>query len=139
MLGGTAVGVALGLAVSLLTTSQAQASDNPYDRVLQRQIDRLSALKGRPEASAPLAVIAGLADEVLPSQLEATVRSVAEDPASDPLVAAQAGVLLADLLDQRGETREATARRTALGLLTRPWVVGPCGEGRASFGQAFGP
>ncbi|MEA2697285.1 MAG: hypothetical protein QOI66_1556, partial [Myxococcales bacterium] len=159
MLGGTAVGgadrkaggtacvtltassalTALVFAVGLLTTSQTKASENPYDRVLQRQLDRLAALKGRPEAAAPLAVIAGLADDLLPSQIEAAVHNVADDPASDPLVEAQAAALLADLLDQRGEVKEATARRTALGLLTRPWVVGPFGEGRASFAQAFAP
>ena len=129
------VGVVLGLFFS----RSAEAAENPYERVLRRQVSRLAALKGRPEAAAPLAVLAGLADALPAAVIERALRGVADDPASDPLVAAQATEQLAEVLEQRGETSEANRRRTALGFLTRPWVVGPFGDGRASLEQVFLP
>ena len=56
-----------------------------------------------------------------------------------PLVAAQASWLLARLDDQRGQTREAAALAGVAGLLSHTFVIGPFGEGRASFEQAFPP
>ncbi|HEY2904018.1 MAG TPA: DUF3857 domain-containing protein [Polyangia bacterium] len=119
--------------------ARAGAADNPYDRVLRRQLDRLTTLRGRPEAIVPLAVLSALVDDLPPATVEGAFRRVADDATSDPLVAAQASAALADLLEQRGDAGEADKRRAALGLLTHPWVVGPFGDGRQSVAQAFAP
>ncbi|HVR62798.1 MAG TPA: DUF3857 and transglutaminase domain-containing protein [Polyangia bacterium] len=120
------------------TTTDADA-DGFFDRILRGEHARLVALAGRPEAVVPLAAIASLVDDLPPAAVEGAVRAVADDRASDPLVAAQATLLLAERLDARGEASEAERRRGALGLLRRPWVVGPFGDGRDSFAQAFAP
>ncbi|HEX3697303.1 MAG TPA: DUF3857 domain-containing protein [Polyangia bacterium] len=129
----------VGAAAASSLSTPARAADNPYDRVLRRQLDRLTTLRGRPEAIAPLAVLSALVDDLPPAAIEGAFRSVADDAAADPLVAAQASAALADLVEQRGAAAEADKRRVALGLLSHPWVVGPFGDGRQSLAQAFPP
>jgi hypothetical protein len=106
---------------------------------LARQSARLRALRGRPEAAAPLAALAALYDDVPDGAVEAVLREVADAAGTDPLVAAQASYLVARTADDRGDAAAAERRRAALGLLTRFWVVGPFGDGRASLAQPFPP
>ena len=60
-------------------------------------------------------------------------------PGAHPLVAAQAALLAAHLLDERGETGEAEALRAPLGFVKHAFVIGPFGEGRSSFATVFPP
>ena len=108
----------------------------PFERQLRQAEARLRALFGRPEAVAPLSVVAGLAEDLPPRMIEDALRPVV---AGDPLVAAQAAQMLARLEEQRGDVAGAERRRAALGLFRHFWVVGPFGDGRASFSQPFPP
>jgi cellulose synthase operon protein C len=116
----------------------ADAPRGPFEEELAREGARLDARLGRPEAIAPLSAIIALEEDVPPAALEAAVRR-AVAPGADPLVAAHASLQLARLLDQRGDDTGAQAVRAPLGLLTHFWVVGPFGDGRASFGESFPP
>jgi tetratricopeptide (TPR) repeat protein len=109
-----------------------------YDALLATESARLVAHPGEPAAVSALAVLAGLDELVPPPALEAALRP-AVAPGAHPLVAAQAAFTLAHLLDQRGETREAAALRAPLGLFAHWFVIGPFGEGRASFRTRFPP
>ena len=110
----------------------------PYDELLATEGARLAARASQPEAAGALAALATLEEDVDARALETAVRG-GVGRGAHPLVAAQASWLLAQLLDQRGETREAEALRGSLGLLSHAFVVGPFGEGRASLNTAFPP
>ncbi len=116
----------------------APSSPSAYDEALARAGARLAAEAATPQAIAALAELAALDEDVAPAALEAAVRPGLRSGAH-PLVAAQAAYLLAHLLDQRGARKEAAALRAGLGFLSHPLVIGPFGEGRASFGTAFPP
>ncbi|HVV51047.1 MAG TPA: hypothetical protein VHO06_15370, partial [Polyangia bacterium] len=126
--------------VAVLAGRAARAAPGPtaYEEVLARAGARLGDEASKPEAIAALAELAALDEDVAPAALEAAVRQGAA-PGADPLVAAQATFLLAHLLDERGARDEAAALRASLGFLRHPLVIGPFGEGRASFGTAFPP
>ena len=109
-----------------------------YEEVLARAGARLAAEASKPQAIAALAELAALDEAVPPAALEAAVRRGLVAGAH-PLVAAQAAFLLAHLCDERGATEEAASLRAGLGFFTHPSVIGPFGEGRASFRTAFPP
>jgi tetratricopeptide (TPR) repeat protein/transglutaminase-like putative cysteine protease len=141
----TACGVALlaGLPSLPLRASmgnQAALPDafGPFEAELARQTARLSARVARPEAMAPLAALLSLEDNLPSGALEPALRQAAGS-GSHPLVAAQATFHLARLLDQRGDRAGALAARAPLGLVSQGFVIGPFGEGRASFDQSFPP
>jgi transglutaminase-like putative cysteine protease len=114
------------------------AAETAYDEVLARAGARLAAEAGKPQAIAALAELAELDEAVPPAALEAAVRRGIV-PGAHPLVAAQAAFLLAHLCDERGASEEAAQLRGGLGFLGHPLVIGPFGEGRASFRTAFPP
>lgn len=118
--------------------SAGEGDAGPFALEVDRAEARLRSLRGRPEAVAPLAVIGRAANELPPRRLEELLRSAASD-ASHPLVAAHASLMLAAAEEQRGDAAAADRRREGLGLLRQFWVVGPFGEGRASFSQPFPP
>src|SRR5262252_2028953 len=124
-------------AVAVIGGGAARAA-SPYDELLASESARLAAHAAQPEAAGALAALAALDEDVDPAALEAAVRGAVVKGAQ-PLVAAQASALLAQLLDQRGETREASALRASLGLLSHHFVIGPFGEGRASLNTTFPP
>jgi cellulose synthase operon protein C len=109
-----------------------------YDEALARAGARLAREAATPQAIAALAELAALDEAVAPAALEAAVRRGLV-PGAHPLVAAQASYLLARLLDERGARAEAASLRAGLGFLSNPLVVGPFGEGRASFATSFPP
>ena len=116
----------------------ATATATVYDEVLAKAGARLAAEASKPQAIAALAELAALDEAVSPAALEAAVRGGLV-PGAHPLVAAQAAFLLAHLCDERGASGEAASLRSGLGFLAHPFVIGPFGEGRASFGTAFPP
>ena len=116
----------------------ATATTTAYDEVLARAGARLAEEASKPQAIAALAELAALDEAVSPAALEAAVRRGLVAGAH-PLVAAQAAFLLAHLCDERGATEEAASLRAGLGFLAHPFVIGPFGEGRASFRTAFPP
>src|SRR6185437_13399818 len=127
-------------AIAVWGTGAARAATGPsaYDETLARAGARLAAQAGKPEAIAALAELAALDGDVPPAALEAALRR-GMSAGAQPLVAAQASFLLAHLLAERGASDEAAALRGSLGFLAHPLVIGPFGEGRASFGTAFPP
>jgi tetratricopeptide (TPR) repeat protein len=127
----------LGVAL-LAVASTAAAQPSPFERERRVAEASLKERHGKPEAIAPLAQLLGLEDSLSPDALEAPLRA-AMAAGANPLVAAQAAFHLARVLDQRGDEAGATAARAPLELLTRFWVVGPFGEGRAAQSQAFPP
>jgi transglutaminase-like putative cysteine protease/tetratricopeptide (TPR) repeat protein len=137
-------GLAKGaLGVAALTTlalawPAAGAGAGPFEAERAAATARLTALRGRPEAIAPLTQLLALEDSLPSGALEGALKEAA-GPASHPLLAAQAALELARLQDDRGEDERARATRAALGLLTRVQVVGPFGEGRAGHSQVFPP
>src|SRR6185369_1067518 len=125
---------AAALVVCVVVTSAGRAgaraaTATAYEEVLARAGARLATEASKPQA------IAALAE---PAALEAAIRGGLVAGAH-PLVAAQAAFLLAHLCDQRGASEEAASLRAGLGFLAHPWVIGPFGEGRASFRTAFPP
>ncbi|HET6150552.1 MAG TPA: DUF3857 domain-containing protein [Polyangia bacterium] len=110
-----------------------------FDGELAEEAERLSASRRRPAAVAPLLAVAALYDAVPPGDIDRILAEVVEAKETDPLVAAQAAFLLSRIEDDRGPDGIGDRRRAGLGLLTSFWVVGPFGDGRASFGEAFGP
>jgi transglutaminase-like putative cysteine protease/Flp pilus assembly protein TadD len=116
----------------------APSAPGAYEEALARAGARLGAEAATPQALAALAELAALDEDVAPAALEAAVRR-GIGPGAHPLVAAQASYLLAHLLDERGAGAEAASLRAGLGFLAHPLVVGPFGEGRASFATAFPP
>ena len=114
------------------------ATATAYEEVLARAGARLAAEASKPQAIAALAELAELDEAVSPAALEAAVRGGLV-PGAHPLVAAQAAFLLAHLCDERGASKEAASLRGGLGFLRHPFVIGPFGEGRASFRTAFPP
>ncbi|HEY7370859.1 MAG TPA: DUF3857 domain-containing protein [Polyangia bacterium] len=114
------------------------AAAAPYEELLAAEGARLAARASQPEAAGALATLATLDEDVDPAALEAAVRG-GVGKGAHPLVAAQASWLLAHLLDQRGEAREAAALRASLGLVSHYFVIGPFGEGRASLDTTFPP
>ncbi|HEX3903308.1 MAG TPA: DUF3857 domain-containing protein [Polyangia bacterium] len=132
-----ALGGCVFVAIFVVTAGHAAAA-GAYDETLARASARLAAEAERPQAIAALAELAALDEEVAPAALEAAVRQGVA-PGAHPLVAAQAAFLLAHLCDERGAHSEAATLRGGLGFLAHPLVIGPFGEGRASFGTAFPP
>jgi len=145
-----AYGVAFVAAVTTLAVSSrvavaepaAEASTaapaGPFAAELAAALARLEARRGRPEAIDPLAEVLALEDDLPAGALEPVLRRVVAAE-GEPLVAAQAALQLARLEDARGDEAGARATRAALHLFTRVSVVGPFGEGRAGFSQAFPP
>ncbi len=123
--------------VAVASASVARAA-GPYEDLLAAESARLAAHASQPEAAGALAALAALDEDVDPAALETAVRGGVAKGAH-PLVAAQASWLLAQLVEQRGEAREAAALRASLGLLTHHFVIGPFGEGRASLDTVFPP
>src|SRR5690349_6289410 len=103
-------------AVAVVGAGVARAA-TPYDDLLSAWAARLAAHASQTEAAGALAALATLDEDVDPAALEAALRPAVAKGAQ-PLVAAQASALLAQLLDQRCETREASALRASLGLLS---------------------
>src|SRR6185369_284005 len=134
---------AAALVVCVVVTSAGRAgaraaTATAYEEVLARAGARLATEASKPQAIAALAELAALDEAVPPAALEAAIRGGLVAGAH-PLVAAQAAFLLAHLCDQRGASEEAASLRAGLGFLAHPWVIGPFGEGRASFRTAFPP
>ncbi|MDB4982594.1 MAG: Tetratricopeptide 2 repeat protein, partial [Myxococcales bacterium] len=121
---------------------QARGAEGPavdsFARELEAAVASLDARRGRPEAVAPLAKLAWLDENVPTGATDAALRRAA-GPGSHPLVAAQATMLLAHQLEERGDDAGARALRAPLHALTKLWVVGPFGEGRGGFSQEFPP
>jgi len=135
----TALGIALvATAAPAGVPPDRAGARGPFDGELASASAELDARRGRPEAVAPLAQLLALEDALPPRALEPALRRAAA-PGSHPLVAAQATLHLAHLLDQAGDAEEARAARASLGLFSRFQVVGPFGEGRAGFSQVFPP
>ena len=130
--------ITAGRAATAAGTSGSAPAPSAYEETLARAGARLAAEAESPQAIAALAELAALDEEVAPAALEAAVRRGVA-PGAHPLVAAQAAFLLAHLDDERGANNEAAALRGGLGFLAHPLVIGPFGEGRASFGTAFPP
>ncbi len=65
--------------------------------------------------------------------------SLRKPGAADPLVAARARDWLARRLEQQGDDGAAASVREPLGILSRFWVVGPFGDGRASVDVPYPP
>jgi hypothetical protein len=101
-------GAAMALVGCVFATGVARAG--PYEEELAAQAAKLRQQASEPAAVAAVAELAGLDEVVAPSALEAAVRGGVA-PGAHPLVAAHAALLLAHLLDQRGETKEAAAVR----------------------------
>ncbi|HVT08430.1 MAG TPA: hypothetical protein VHO67_13305, partial [Polyangia bacterium] len=120
------------------TGAGAPGAPDAYGEVLARAAAALASQAARPEAAAAVAQLASLDENVPPAALEAALRPGVAAGA-DPLVGAQAALLLAHLEDERGDHAAAEARRARLGFLTRAFAIGPFGEGRASFRTAFPP
>ncbi len=125
-------------ALAVTVISGAAFAAAPYDDQLATEAARLAAEAKAPQAVSPLAALAGLDELVAPAALEAALRPGIV-PGAHPLVAAQAALILAHLLEQRGEAGEAAALRAPLGLLSHWFVIGPFGDGRASFATRFPP
>jgi tetratricopeptide (TPR) repeat protein len=146
----TALGVALVAAAAPAAASpeatahepDAAAHDSeargPFDGELAAAGAALEARRGRPEAIAPLAELLALEDALPPRALEPSLRRAAT-AGSHPLVAAQATLHLAHLLEDAGDAAGARDARASLGLFSRFSVVGPFGEGRSGFSQVFPP
>src|SRR3569623_1053779 len=112
---------------------EATAASLPIERA------RLKSLSGRPQQMGPLLALEEFADLVPPGALDADFRAVLADPNADPLVSARARGWLARRAEAQGDDHAAEELRRPLGLLSRFWVVGPFGDGRASYGVAFPP
>jgi tetratricopeptide (TPR) repeat protein len=119
----------------------AEAVPTPsfFEAELAGEETRLQALRGRPEAVIPLAAMARLQDALPPGRTDRRIEELADAPDTDPLVAAHASYLVSKRLDDKGDAAGAEARRSRLGFARRFWVIGPFGEGRASFFQPFPP
>ena len=137
----TAVGpLAVATAVFAAPATHGQGVvDDATARTLAVEEVRLSKLAGTPEQVGPLVALFELADLVPPDRLDGPVGALLANGATDPLVGARARDWLARRRDARGEAEAAERLRQPLGLLTRVWVVGPFGDGRASHGVAFPP
>ncbi|MEP6653086.1 MAG: hypothetical protein ABJA82_06985, partial [Myxococcales bacterium] len=125
-------------------------AENPYEELAAVERQRLEARAGRPEAVAPLLALFELADGLPPGSLDGTVQALIPSDqhhavaphraaGTDPLVTAHARDWLARRLEEKGDEAGAAAMRAPLGALTRLWVVGPFGDGRASIETPFPP
>jgi hypothetical protein len=123
---------AFGVVFVAVVSPVAAAEVSPFERERAAAVAELEARRGTAEAIAPLVELISLEEVLPPGPLEPALRAAA-GAGSHPLVAAQATFHLARLLDQRGDEAGAKAARASLGLLSRFWVIGPFGEGRAGF------
>ncbi|HVZ74769.1 MAG TPA: hypothetical protein VHJ20_20440, partial [Polyangia bacterium] len=131
-----AMGVAaLALAIS---AAPAAAATDPFAAELAAATAALDARQGKPEAIAPVAKLAWLEENLPPGATEAALRRAAGE-GSHPLVAAQAALLLAHRLEERGDDAGGRALREPLHLLSKFWVVGPFGDGRGGHSEVFPP
>jgi transglutaminase-like putative cysteine protease/Flp pilus assembly protein TadD len=128
----------LAIAGAAAQAHGAPAPAGPFEVEAAAARAELEARRGKPEAVASLAALLALEDDLPPGALEPALQRAAA-PGSDPLVAAQATFHLAHLHDEAGDSDGARAARAALGLFTRFAVLGPFGDGRAGFSQAFPP
>ena len=131
-------GLVAGAACITAAAHARAAGTGPYDELLAATARDLAAHSSEPRAVADLAVLAGLDEDVAPAALEAAVRP-AVAPSAHPLVAAHARLVLARLVAERGAAADADALRAPLGLVSRYFVIGPFGEGRASLATTFPP
>jgi Flp pilus assembly protein TadD len=131
---------ALGLALAAAAAPHRAATGpvGPFELEAAVATARLAALRGKPEAIAPLAELLTIEENLPPGAVEAALAGAAA-AGSDPLVAAQATFHLAHLWDEAGDAARARAARSSLGLFSRFAVIGPFGEGRAGFSQVFPP
>lgn len=137
---GGAPGVSALPRVDRPADAGALGSSDPFEELARAAEQRLAAAVGEPAAIAAVVELVGLAANLTPSRFEEALRPLlAEGARPDPLVAAHAREMLARRKDVQGEGEAAAALRGQLGLLTKFSVVGPFGDGRASFGMAFGP
>ncbi len=151
-----------GVLLSMVAAAEARAATGPvapapaasgtlFEADLAGEATRLAATRGKPEGIVPLLAAASLYEDVPPGLVERLVRETADAKGTDSLVAAQAANLAAriddDQLDDKGgadgaatsEPSPGDRRRAALGFVTAYTVVGPFGDGRSSFGEAFPP
>ncbi len=140
-----------GVLLSMVATAESRAaSGSPapspaggtlFEADLATEAARLAATRGKPEGIVPLLAVASLYEDVPPGLVERILRETADANGTDPLVAAQAANLAARIDDDQVDDHGAAGdrRRAALGFVTAYTVVGPFGDGRASFGQAFPP
>ena len=155
-----------GVLFSMIAVVEARAAPSPaptpaptpvpggtlYEAELGTEAARLAATRGKPEGIVPLLDVASLYEDVPPGLVERLVRETADAKGTDPLVAAHAANLAARIDDDQGDDKAAAGasggrpdsspgdrRRATLGFVTTYTVVGPFGDGRSSFGQAFAP
>ncbi len=127
--------------LGLLAATPALGSptpENPFEELAAIGEARLVATAGRAEAVGPLLGLLELAQVLPRGRLDAAIQRVV-DRSGDPLVAARARDWLARRSEERGDDAAAAHIREPLGLLTRFWVVGPFGDGRASIGVTYPP
>ena len=117
--------------------------ENPFEELAGIEEARLLTAGGRPEAVGPLLALIDLAELLPPGRFDASVRRLIDRQGTDPLVVARARDWLAHRAEQDGDGAAADAAaavlREPLALLSRFWVIGPFGDGRASFDVAFPP
>jgi transglutaminase-like putative cysteine protease/tetratricopeptide (TPR) repeat protein len=135
--------IAAGAGATTVGSRPAVAADpdpdpDPHMELLASAGARLRAEARDPAAASALAVLAALDEDVPPAALETAVRG-GLGPGGHPLVAAQAAMLAAHLAAERGDRQAAEALRGTLGLIERFAVLGPFGDGRASYARPFPP
>jgi cellulose synthase operon protein C len=135
-----AIGAIAALSAGAAEKTAPPAPKSVFERFFEQAEVELVHRAGRPEAVAPLSTLVGLEDSVPPGRLENLLRGVADDPRSDPLVAAQATYRLALAETRRGDVDSARARYRAMGLVSDFRVVGPFeAQGRGAVERAFPP
>lgn len=116
------------------------APENPYEVELGELWARLGRDRSRPEGVVAVLRAASLEEQVAPERLQNMLRSVAEAPDADALVAAHARYLWAIRLERRGDDKGAERAREPLGLFDAYFVLGPFdNEGRAGHARVFPP
>jgi cellulose synthase operon protein C len=121
-------------------THGATQAESVFDRMFEQERVELAERVGRPEAIGSLSALIALEDNILPGRLEEVLRGVAQEPRTDPLVAAQASYRLALAETRRGDVDSARGRYRALGLVSDFQVVGPFeAQGRGAVSRAFPP
>lgn len=135
----------LALILLLSTGVAAAATDaavgSPFDDELISRRTEARGLAGRAEAIVPLLGILDPWDELSDrAQLVRLLEDVAGDARQLADVRARATFLRAALAGRMGDRAAAKKWRSALGLVTSWWVVGPFdNDGRGGFGRIFGP
>ena len=120
-------------------TAVATGPENPFEELAASEEARLDAAGGRAEAVSPLLGLMELAEFLTPGRFDLTLRRLIDRPHADPLVVARARDWLARRAEDDGDAAAGATLREPLGLLSRFWVIGPFGEGRASIDVPFSP